>query len=86
MNNINNKEYNKEVLNLYIKFYGALNRFLEFYEDIKREEAAGLILEEIFGNEYKEEMTPFRKNLKTNILLFFAKGMTVYHVEKMLLE
>jgi hypothetical protein len=86
MNEINNEEYDKELLNLYKKFYRAVTKCIEQLADIKREEAIGLVMEEVFGNEYNSEMSPFKKQLRSNILSFFVKGMTVCQVEKMLLE
>lgn len=86
MNDINSEEYNKELLNLYKKFYRAVTRCIEHLPDIKREEAIGLVMEEVFGNEYNSDMSPFKKQLRSNILLFFAKGMTIWQVEKLLFK
>ena len=84
MNEVNSVEYNKELLNLYRKLYIAVTKCTEHCIDLKREEAVGVVLEETFGNEYTEEFSHFRKLLKSNILLFFAKKMTVNQVENLL--
>lgn len=85
MNN-SKEEYSKDLYELYRKCYHAVNQWTEYHLDVTRQQAIKNVLNQAFGDEPIENLSPIRQTLRTNLELFFAKGMTVQAVENLLIR